>query len=69
MDFIPTSSSKTSYNSATTSTSYFEDQVGYFVSNEEVLKRTDVEDIELKLVGNRLRCLGHICRMDDNKGE
>ena len=38
-----------------------------FVSNEEVLKRAGVEDIELKLVGNRLRWLGHICRMEDNR--
>ncbi len=39
----------------------------HFVSNEEVLKRAGVEDIELKLVGNHLRWLGHICRMDDNR--
>ena len=39
----------------------------YFVSNEEVLKRAGIEDIELKLVGNRLRWLGHIRRMDDNR--
>ena len=39
----------------------------HFVSNEEVLKRAGVEDIELKLVGNRLRWLGHICRMADNR--
>ena len=39
----------------------------HFVSNEEVLKRAGVEDIELKLVGSRLRWLDHICRMDDNR--
>ena len=40
----------------------------HFVSNnEEVLKLAGVEDIELKLVGNCLRWLGHICRMDDNR--
>ena len=39
----------------------------HFVSNEEVLKRSGFENIELKLIGNRLRWLGHICRMDDNR--
>ena len=57
MDFIPTSIPKTPYNS----------KWDHFVSNEEVLKRAGVEDIELKLVGNRLRWLCHTCRMDDNR--
>ena len=39
----------------------------HFVSNEEVVRRAGVEDIELKLVGNRSRWLGHICRMDDDR--
>ena len=36
----------------------------HFVSNEEVLRRAGVEDIELKLVGNRLRLIGHICHSE-----
>ena len=39
----------------------------HFVSNEEVLRHVGVKDTELKLVRNRLRWLGHICRMDDNR--
>ena len=39
----------------------------HFVSNEEVLRRAGVQDIELKLVGNCLRWLGHICTMDGNR--
>ena len=38
-----------------------------FVSNEEVAKLAGVENIELKLVGNRLHWIGHICIMDDNR--
>lgn len=37
------------------------------VSNKEVLKRADVEDIEPKLARNRLRWLRHFCCMDDNR--
>ena len=39
----------------------------HFVSNEEVLKRAGVEDIETMLIRSRLRWLGHICRMDDTR--
>ena len=35
------------------------------INNEEVLRRADVEDIVLKLVRSRLRCLGHVCQMED----
>ena len=35
-----------------------------FISNEEVLRRAHVEDIEIKLVRSRLRWLGHVCRMN-----
>ena len=38
-----------------------------FISNEEDLKCAGAEDIDLKLVGNCLRWLGHICRMEDNR--
>ena len=34
------------------------------ISNEEVLRRAHVEDIEIKLVRSRLRWLGHVCRMN-----
>lgn len=34
-----------------------------YVSNEDVLLRADVEDIELTLSRNRLRWLGHVSRM------
>ena len=39
----------------------------HFISNEEVLARADVWDIELKLVRSRLRWLGHASRMDGDK--
>ena len=39
----------------------------HFISNEEVLKRSGTEDIEVMLVRSRLRWLGHVCRMDDNR--
>ena len=39
-----------------------------FVSSEEVLIwHADVDDIELKFVGNLLRWLGNICKMDNNR--
>eukprot|EP00795_Rhopilema_esculentum_P010044 gene10044-biopygen12706 len=38
-----------------------------FVSNEEVLRRADVDDIEITLIKNRLRWLGHVSRMNDNR--
>ena len=65
MDFIPTSSSKTPYKSSTTLRLILKIKWYHFISNEEVLKRAGVKDIELKLVGNRLRWPGHICRMGD----
>ncbi|XP_065062396.1 uncharacterized protein LOC135689175 [Rhopilema esculentum] len=37
-----------------------------FVSNEEVLRQADVDDIEITLIKNRLRWLGHVSRMNDN---
>ena len=38
-----------------------------FVSNETVLTRSNVVDIETLLAQNRLRWLGHLCRMGDNR--
>ena len=38
-----------------------------FVSNEEVLRRSNSTDIEVILAKNRLRWLGHIVRMDNNR--
>ena len=38
-----------------------------YISNEEVLKRANTEDIEIVLVKNRLRWLGHVSRMDDDR--
>ena len=37
------------------------------ISNEEVLRRTDVEDMEVMLVRTRLRWLGHNCRMNNDR--
>ena len=39
----------------------------HFVSNEQVLERANVLDMEIKLLKNRLRWMGHICRMDDTR--
>ena len=39
----------------------------YYISNEEVLRRTDVEDMEVMLVRTRLRWLGYVCRMNNDK--
>lgn len=38
-----------------------------FVSNEEVLRRSNVEDIEISLAKSKLRWLGHVLRMDDSR--
>ena len=38
-----------------------------FISNEEVLRRADVEDMEVMLVRTRLRWLGHNCRMNNDR--
>lgn len=38
-----------------------------FVSNEEVLQRSGAEDIETILIKSRLRWLGHVTRMDDDR--
>lgn len=38
-----------------------------FVSNEEVLAKSDVVDIEVLLAQSRLRWLGHVSRMEDNR--
>ena len=67
MDFIPTSSSKLHTIQQRHLHLILKIKWDHFVSNEKVLRRAGVEDIELKLVGNRLRWLGHICRMDDNR--
>ena len=38
-----------------------------FVSNEEVLKRSNSTDVEVILAKNRLRWLGHVARMDSSR--
>lgn len=38
-----------------------------YVSNEEVLARSDVEDIEVMLTRNRMRWLGHVSRMENDR--
>ena len=38
-----------------------------YISNEEVLRRDDVEDMEVILVRTHLRWLGHVCRMDNDR--
>lgn len=38
-----------------------------FVSNEEVLRRSGAEDIEIILTRNRLRWFGHVARMNDDR--
>ena len=40
---------------------HFEDQMGsVYQYNEEALTRAGLEDMEIKLVRNRLRWLGHV---------
>ena len=39
----------------------------YYVSNEEVLNRANVEDIEIILTRNRLRWLGHVSRKENDR--
>ena len=38
----------------------------HYMSNEEVLARTSVEDIEILLIRSRFHRLGHVCRMEDD---
>lgn len=38
-----------------------------FVCNEEVIRRANLEDIEIKLVRSRLRWLGHHCHIGDDR--
>ena len=38
-----------------------------YISNEEVLRRADVKDMEVMLVRTRLRWLGHVCRMNNDR--
>ncbi|PFX20644.1 hypothetical protein AWC38_SpisGene14894 [Stylophora pistillata] len=38
-----------------------------YISSEEVLRRADVEDMEVMLVRTRLRWLGHVSRMDNDR--
>lgn len=38
-----------------------------YISNEEVLRHADVEDMEVMLVRTRLRWLGHNCRMNNDR--
>ena len=39
----------------------------HFVSNEEVLRRSNVEDIEIFIAKSKLRWLCHVARMDDSR--
>ena len=39
----------------------------HYISNEEVLARACVEDIEILLARSRLRWLGHVSRMEDDR--
>ena len=39
----------------------------HYISNEEALARACVEDIEILLVRSRLRWLGHVSRMEDDR--
>ena len=47
--------------------SIFSTKWDHFVSNEEVLERANVLDIEIKLLKNHLCWMGHICHMSDTK--
>lgn len=38
-----------------------------YISSEEVLRRADVEDMEVMLVRTRLRWLGHVSPMDNDR--
>ena len=38
-----------------------------YISYEEVLRRVDIEDMEVKLVRTHLRWLGHVCRMEEDR--
>ena len=38
-----------------------------YVSNEEILARSNVEDIEVMLTKNRMRWLGHVSRMENDR--
>ena len=38
-----------------------------YISNEEVLRRAHVGDMEVMLVRTHMRCLGHVCRMDNDR--
>jgi len=38
-----------------------------YVSNEEVLRRADADDIEVTLIKSRLRWLGHVSRMNNDR--
>ena len=37
----------------------------HFITNDEVLQRADVDDMEVTLTRDRLRWIGHIARMDN----
>ena len=38
-----------------------------FISNDKILKRTNTDDIKIMLVRSRIRLLGHVSRMDNDK--
>ena len=40
---------------------------GHYISNEELLARACVEDIEILSVRSRIRWLGHVARMEDDR--
>ena len=39
----------------------------HFISNEEVLRRSNVDDIEISIAKSKLRWLGHVVRMNDSR--
>ena len=63
---VPSSSWANSNNPTASSQKHFEDQMGsIYQYNEEVLTRAGLEDMEIKLVRNHLRWLGHVSRVED----
>ena len=38
-----------------------------YISNEELLRHADVEDMDVMLVRTRLRWLGHVCRINNDR--
>ena len=61
LDLVWSSNQANSNNPTASSQKHFEDQMGsIYQYNEEALTRAGLEDMEIKLVRNRLRWLGHV---------